>query len=320
MKIDHPDLPVIFIMGPTASGKTALAIDLFQSGRFEIISVDSAMVFTQMTIGSAKPSDRELVLAPHHLIDFVDPKKAYSASNFCHDAKQLINQIHARGKIPLLVGGTMLYFKALKDGLADLPETNDKVRAQVNQMLDERGVEQLHQALSLCDPVTAARLHVNDTQRISRALEVFLISGRPMSAWHAEQTEDALPNPLLAIALAPQDRQLLHLRIKRRFEQMLEQGFLDEMAALYYRGDLSPEMPSMRSVGYRQFWQYLDGELSLSEATEKSIIATRQLAKRQYTWLRSWPDAVWFDPFDPDELAQAKSQVIEFASRASMTG
>lgn len=310
MKINAPQAPVVFLMGPTASGKTALAIELFQTGKFEIISVDSAMVYQQMDIGSAKPTDEELALAPHHLIDFIDPKESYSASAFCDDAKSLINQIHARGKTPLLVGGTMLYFKALREGLAKLPQSNEQIRLQLKAQLEEQGIEKLHHDLAKVDEVTAKRLHTNDTQRILRALEVFQSSGKPLSQWHAEQALDSLPNPLLSIALAPQERSVLHQRIALRFNQMLEQGFLDEVKRLYARDDLSLDCPAIKSVGYRQVWLHMQGELSLSEATERAIIATRQLAKRQYTWLRSWPEINWFDPLDSQQR-QAASQLIQ---------
>lgn len=315
IKIMQPDKPVVFLMGPTASGKTALAIELFQQGSFEIISVDSAMVYQQMDIGSAKPSDKELQLAPHHLIDFLDPKQAYSASQFAADAKGLINDIHARGKIPLLAGGTMLYYKALKEGLADLPAADDTVREELKLQLEHQGIEFLHQQLSLVDAVTADRLHATDTQRILRALEVYQVSGKPLSQWHAEQTLDALPNPVLSIALAPKDRSVLHQRIARRFEQMLQQGFVEEVTRLFNRGDLELDCPAMKSVGYRQIWLYLSGEYSLSEAKERGIIATRQLAKRQYTWLRSWPDLHWFDPLDSEELIAARQKVLNFAAQ-----
>jgi tRNA dimethylallyltransferase len=311
-KILCPKAPVIFLMGPTASGKTALAIDLVQTEKFEIISVDSAMVFKQMDIGSAKPSSEELSLAPHHLIDFIDPKDAYSASNFASDAVQLINDIHAKGKTPLLTGGTMLYFKALKDGLAKLPQSDKKVRAEVHQLLLDKGVEYLHQALSNVDAVTAERLHNTDTQRICRALEVYKISGKALSQWHAEQELDALPNPLLSIALAPEDRSVLHKRIEKRFHLMLEQGFLEEVTALYNRGDLSLADTSMKCVGYRQIWNYLDGDMTLPEATERAIIATRQLAKRQYTWLRSWPNTEWFDPLDKNQKQAVINRILSF--------
>ena len=312
LSIKCSDKPIVFLMGPTASGKTALAIELFQQGQVEIISVDSAMVYQQMNIGSAKPSDRELVLAPHHLIDFIDPKNSYSAANFCQDATALINKIHACEKIPLLVGGTMLYFKALRDGLADLPETDVKIRAEIKQQLSEKGVEFLYHELAKVDKKTADRLHINDSQRITRALEVFQMTEKTLSQWHQEQKRLALPNPLLSIALAPTDRSILHKRIALRFEKMLEKGLIEEVTRLYHRGDLNLDCPSMRSVGYRQIWQYLQGELSLPEAKEKAIIATRQLAKRQYTWLRSWHDAKWFDPTNSDDLESCRLAISHF--------
>lgn len=312
MSILMAEAPVVFLTGPTASGKTALAIELVETAKFEIISVDSTMVYRQMDIGSAKPSAQELRLAPHHLIDFIDPKDSYSVAQFAIDAKNLINQIHQRGKVPLLTGGTMMYFKALKQGLADLPAADESVRAELKDQLHQAGIEKLHQQLHQVDPETAQRLHVNDTQRILRALEVFQISRKPISQWHAEQALDALPNPLLTVALAPQDRAVLHQRIELRFQQMLQQGFLDEVTRLYQRGDLTLDCPSIRSVGYRQMWQHLVGELGLSEATEKAIIATRQLAKRQYTWLRSWPQVEWFDPLEEAQLAQAKTRILSF--------
>lgn len=329
MKIQNTQAPIIFLMGPTASGKTAMAIKLYQQGidkkevnkaasrpiGFEIISVDSAMVYTQMNIGSAKPSDQELVVAPHHLIDFIDPKQSYSSSRFCTDAICLINDIHQRGNIPLLVGGTMLYFKALKDGLSDLPATDETIRQQVKEQLDAKGIEFLHRQLGKIDPQTAERLHTNDRQRITRAVEVYQMTGKPLSVWHAEQKKQALINPLLSIALAPQNRKILHQRIELRFEQMIEAGFLDEVARLHKRGDLNLDCPSMRCVGYRQIWQYMDSELSLPEAKERAIIATRQLAKRQYTWLRSWPEALWFDPTDEEQLVACQRTIKEFVSR-----
>jgi len=320
MEINYPNAPIVFIMGPTASGKTALAIDLYQQASsfhtpFEIISVDSAMVYRQMDIGSAKPNAKELALAPHHLIDFVDPKEAYSASQFCVDAKKLINDAHQNGKIPLLVGGTMLYFKALKDGLAEMPETDQVIRQQVKDELEKNGIEHLHRQLATFDPTTAERLHYNDSQRITRAIEVYRMTGKTLAGWHAEQKDRSLRNPLLSIALAPAERKILHQRIALRFNQMMESGFLDEMDKLYHRGDLSLDCPSMRCVGYRQIWQYLDGDLSLAEAKERAIIATRQLAKRQYTWLRSWPDAQWFDPIQSAELEQCKTTIQTFLTQ-----
>jgi len=310
--------PIVFIMGPTASGKTALAIDLYQKNNdtlsFEIISVDSTMVYTQMEIGSAKPTAQELALAPHHLIDFVDPAERYSVSEFRQQSIKLINQIHSAGKIPLFVGGTMLYFKALKGGLADMPSTDDKIRLKVKQEVEQHGVAWLHEQLSLVDKKTADRLHINDSQRITRAWEVYQMTGKPLSAWHAEQKKQALQNPILSIALAPQNRAVLHQRIEKRFHQMLELGFVEEVKRLFERGDLDLECPSMRSVGYRQIWLYLLGELSLDEAVERAIIATRQLAKRQYTWLRSWPDINWFDPLDENSLVACEQLIYRFCT------
>ena len=301
-------------MGPTASGKTALAIELYQTRRFEIVSVDSAMVYQQMDIGSAKPSAEELKDAPHHLIDFIDPADAYSASSFVTDARQLIGEIQDRGKVPLLTGGTMLYFKALRDGLADLPGADAAIREQLNRELNASGIEYLHSQLKAVDPFTAERLHTTDTQRILRALEVYRISDKPISAWHQDQKNKGLNNPILSIALAPTERSLLHQRIALRFAKMMDDGFLEEVKKLHQRSDLDLNCPSMRSVGYRQIWQFLDGELTLEEAVERAIIATRQLAKRQYTWLRSWEDLHWFDSLEPLELSNAKSQILAFIS------
>jgi len=310
--IQYPDKPIIFIMGPTASGKTALAMELYQKGGFEIVSVDSAMIYKDMNIGSAKPTEEELSIAPHHLIDFLDPAKAYSAANFSADAKKLINEIHERGNIPLLTGGTMLYYKALKDGLADLPQSEQKIREALKSALDIEGIEALHGQLAEVDPLTANRLHTTDTQRILRALEVFMVSGKPLSTWHKEQQLDALPNPLLSLALAPKERSVLHQRIAKRFEIMLGEGFLEEVKALFERGDLDLDMPSIRCVGYRQLWMYLTGEYSMEEAIERGIIATRQLAKRQFTWLRSWPGAQWIDSTDVEDMKKAEEMIVEF--------
>lgn len=318
-KIAYPCKPIIFLMGPTASGKTALATDIYQKEKVEIISVDSALVFSEMDIGTATPSKSELLKAPHHLIDFVDPKDSYSASSFCEDATRIINSIHEKGKTPLLVGGTMLYFKALKEGLAELPPTQQEVREKIKRQLEEQGLEFLHKRLAKVDPVTAQRLHANDTQRITRAIEVFEMTHKPLSQWHSEQQEKALPNPIFSIALAPNDRKILHTRIASRFEQMLNAGFLIEVKKLYQRGDLSLDCPSMRSVGYRQFWKHLNGELTFEEAKEKAIIATRQLAKRQYTWLRSWPDVYWFDSLNSDELKQCETQISEYIKNHKIT-
>lgn len=280
----------IFLMGPTASGKTALAIELAQRFPVELISVDSALVFRGMDIGTAKPSAAELAAAPHHLIDIIDPTDVYSAAQFRADALRLMDEITARGRVPLLVGGTMLYFNALQHGLHDLPRADAQVRQVLEAEAAELGWPALHAELARVDPPTAARLSPNDSQRIGRALEIFRISQRPMSAWLAEQTNEALPYDLLKLALLPADRAVLHARIALRFEQMLTQGFVDEVAGLRARYPLQPDLPSMRCVGYRQAWQYLDGEIDLSTLRDTGIYATRQLAKRQITWLRGMAD------------------------------
>jgi len=312
MHIEYPEKPVVFIMGPTASGKTELAIRLYQLAAVELISVDSAMVYRGMDIGSAKPSAEELARAPHHLIDIRDPAEAYSAADFRHDAIELINQAHAKGRTPVLVGGTMLYFKTLRDGLADLPAANPEIRRQINDELLTKGIEALHAQLSEVDPVTAARLKTTDTQRVLRALEVYRATAKPLSQWHSEQCLNALPNPLLSIGLVPSDRAVLHRRIALRFQQMMERGFLDEVKQLYQRDDLNIDLPSIKCVGYRQLWQHLDGVLSIEEAIERGIIATRQLAKRQFTWLRSWQGLTIFDALNRNELANAQRQVLKF--------
>lgn len=288
---------VVALMGPTAAGKTELSLRLAEALNGEIISVDSALIYRDMDIGTAKPNQQELRRVAHHLIDIRDPAESYSAAEFREDALRLIRQIHEQGKTALLVGGTMLYFKALIQGIADLPETNSKVRQQVQDQLEREGVEALHHFLASVDAVTAERLHTTDTQRVTRAVEVFLTSGKPLSQWHAEQSFEQLPFPLKQFAIAPADRQQLHQRIEQRFDQMFEQGFVAEVERLYQRGDLSPELPSMRCVGYRQLWQYFAGESSLEEARYRGIVATRQLAKRQFTWLRSWENLQWLDTF-----------------------
>lgn len=314
--IQYPNKPVVFIMGPTASGKTALAMALYKTNQFEIISVDSALIYQQMDIGSAKPTKAELDIAPHLLIDFLDPKENYSAANFVSDARNLINQIHERGKIPLLTGGTMLYFKALRDGLADLPEADLDIRTELDSELKQEGVESIHAKLALVDSVTAERLAPTDTQRILRALEVYRKTGKPLSIWHHEQVLDKLPNPIYSYAIAPKDRAVLHQRIAQRFKAMISDGFLDEVRALHSRGDLNLDMPSIRCVGYRQMWMHLNGELSFDEAIERGIIATRQLAKRQFTWLRRWQGVRWVDSTDGDDLAKAEREILALSQKS----
>ncbi|MCG6577761.1 tRNA (adenosine(37)-N6)-dimethylallyltransferase MiaA [Pseudomonas sp. AF32] len=307
--------PAIFLMGPTAAGKTDLAIELTKVLPCELISVDSALVYRGMDIGTAKPSKALLAEFPHRLIDILDPAEAYSAADFRRDALQAMAEITARGKIPLLVGGTMLYYKALVDGLADMPAADPEVRAQIEEEAARLGWQALHEQLAVIDPVSAARIHPNDPQRLSRALEVYRVSGQSMTALRqrqsAQSTEAAasglqqLPYTVASLAIAPANRQVLHRRIEQRFTLMLEQGFIDEVVALRERSDLHAGLPSIRAVGYRQVWDYLDGKLTSAEMRERGIIATRQLAKRQFTWLRSWTDLHWLDSLDCDNLPRA---------------
>jgi tRNA dimethylallyltransferase len=279
-------------MGPTASGKTSLALDLVQQHPFQIVSVDSAQIYQQMDIGTGKPQKGVLDIAPHRLIDFIDPAVPYSASQFRTDAFREIDEILEFGDTPLLVGGTMLYFRVLRDGLADMPHADPEVRAEIGKLAQEQGWEAVHQQLAAVDPDSAARIHPNDPQRTQRALEVYRVSGKTMTSFHAEmqaQQEALLPYNLHFFAIQPEDRGVLHGQIETRFGQMLNEGLVDEVQALRARGDLNHQLPSIKSVGYRQVWQYLDGEIDYDGMVEKSIIATRQLAKRQLTWLRSWP-------------------------------
>ncbi|WP_299574057.1 tRNA (adenosine(37)-N6)-dimethylallyltransferase MiaA [uncultured Shewanella sp.] len=285
---------VLFLMGPTASGKTSLAIEMAQKHNCEIISVDSALIYRQMDIGSAKPNADELALAPHRLIDILDPSESYSAADFRRDALNEIEQIIARGKTPLLVGGTMMYFKALLEGLSPLPAADENVRAEINKQAEMLGWDALHQQLCEIDPVAGERIHPNDPQRLSRALEVFKITGKTMTELTATKSE-ALPYDVVQFAIAPLDRKVLHELIAKRFKLMMEQGFIEEVKRLKDRGDLHLDMPSMRCVGYRQCWQYLDEEFDCDTLVEKATAATRQLAKRQLTWLRSWPDLNWLE-------------------------
>ena len=287
-------------MGPTASGKTGLSLDLAQQLDCEIISVDSALVYTQMNIGTAKPNAEELAQAKHHLIDIIDPADSYSVADFCRDTQRLIADIHSRGKTPLLVGGTMMYFNALLNGISQVPETDESVRVDVHRDAAEKGWPAMHQELITVDPVVAERVHPNDPQRIGRALEVYRATGKPLSDWQQKKTpglQELTKAPIYQYAIAPDDRKVLHQRIEQRFDLMLEQGFIEEVEALRQRGDLHVDMPSMRCVGYRQVWHYLDGVDSFAEMREKGIAATRQLAKRQFTWLRGWSDVTWLDTF-----------------------
>lgn len=309
---ERPERPVVALAGPTASGKSAAALALAQTLDAEIISVDSALVYRGMDIGTAKPSAQERALVPHHLIDIRDPLQAYSAAEFAADARRLVQQIHRRGKAVLLVGGTMLYFKALFEGLSAMPPADAGVRAQIEQQAAQRGWPALHAELAKVDPQAAQRLAPNDAQRIQRALEVFQLTGQPLTSFHAGSADPTGLRPTLFLSLEPDARAWLHERIARRFEAMLEAGFLDEVRALRARGDLRPELPSMRCVGYRQAWELLDTHAAsgagqpfpMETLRERGIFATRQLAKRQLTWLRSMPQRIPVACDAPDALAR----------------
>ena len=301
--------PAIFIMGPTASGKTALAMSLRQRFPVELISVDSALIYRGMDIGTAKPTAEELAQAPHRLIDIRDPAESYSAADFRADALREMAAITAEGKIPLLVGGTMLYFKALLEGLSPLPPADPDVRAQIEKQAQELGWEALHRQLQQVDPVSAARIHPNDPQRLSRALEVFLISGKTLTEL-TKISGETLPYNVQQFAIAPATREQLHQRIALRFEQMMAAGFEAEAKALFERGDLHTDLPSVRCVGYRQMWSYLEGEIGYDEMVYRGICATRQLAKRQMTWLRGWESVHWLDSDEPLQALESVAQVV----------
>lgn len=289
-------------MGPTASGKTDLAVALYERLPVEVVSVDSALVYRGMDIGTAKPDAATLARVPHHLIDILDPHQTYSAARFRDDALERVEAIHARGRIPLLVGGTMLYFNALKHGIDALPGPDPGLRARIDAHARAEGWPALHAELARLDPATAARLPPNDSQRIQRALEICLLSGQPMSVLIAREGAATLPFRLIELALLPADRAVLHARIAQRFDAMLKAGFLDEVRCLQADPCLHPGLPSMRAVGYRQAWAHLRGEFDADALREKAIAATRQLAKRQITWLRGWVGAREFDCLDPDVL------------------
>lgn len=306
--------PAIFLMGPTAAGKTDLALELADALPCELVSVDSALIYRGMDIGTAKPDRATLARYPHRLIDIRDPAESYSAAEFRADALAAMAEITARGRIPLLVGGTMLYFKTLLEGLADMPSADPQVRAELEARAVAEGWEALHRELAAVDPESAARIHPNDPQRLIRALEVYRLSGESMTAHRQRQAAqnsgaDApgmahLPYTVAQFAIAPTQRQVLHARIAQRFHLMLEQGFVEEVEALRLRGDLHAGLPSIRAVGYRQVWDYLEGRLGREDMAQRGIIATRQLAKRQFTWLRGWTALQWLDSQANDNLSR----------------
>lgn len=296
---------VIFLMGPTASGKTACAVRLVQQFPIEIISVDSALVYRGMDIGTSKPDQETLSVAPHHLIDICDPRDAYSAARFRDDALRVIQEVLARGNIPLLVGGTMLYFRALSQGFTELPSADAAIRQALERQLQENGSQALHTQLALVDRESAQRIHPNDPQRIVRALEVYQLTGKPMSElWHTGTQQNAFPYQVVKLAVCPAERSLLHERIALRFRDMVDQGFVREVEQLKAQAGMHLELPSMRAVGYRQVWQHLDGVFGLDEMIDKGIVATRQLAKRQLTWLRAEKDLRWIDAAAKDAYEQ----------------
>ncbi|MBU3736104.1 MAG: tRNA (adenosine(37)-N6)-dimethylallyltransferase MiaA [Methylobacterium sp.] len=305
--------PAVFLMGPTASGKTGLAVALAQQLPLELVSVDSALVYRDMNIGTAKPDAATLAHTPHHLIDLIPPTQSYSAAQFREDALRVMKAITARGNVPLLVGGTMLYFNALQHGLNNLPEADPGIRAVIDARAAREGWPALHAELAAVDPLTAARLQPNDAQRIERALEIWQVTGRAMSDWLQQARGDGLPYRLLKIALLPSDRAVLHQRIAGRFDAMLAGGLLQELTALRARyRDLHRDLPSMRCVGYRQAWEYLEGEVDAATMRDKGIFATRQLAKRQMTWLRGMDDVERLDCLRQDLPAATGALIAGF--------
>lgn len=303
-------IPAIAILGPTASGKTALGLHLAEQGHpIEIISLDSALVFKDMNIGTAKPSAAELFQVPHHLIDIISPEEVFNASDFVEQCNRLISDIRQRGKVPLILGGTMMYYKALVSGLDDMPIADPEIRQHIEAEAATHGWPYMHQRLMGFDPVTAERLKPNDSQRIERALEVYLLTGKPLSEFHTRAQTESLQLPTLS--LEPSDRKVLHQRIHNRFLRMLDEGFLDEVIDLKQRYTLTPDMPSMRCVGYRQAWEYLDGLIDHATLVDKGVAATRQLAKRQLTWLRSIPDKVVVDPLQEGWIQTISPWIIQ---------
>ena len=302
-------LPVICLMGPTASGKTQLALDLAARIPVEIISVDSALVYRGMDIGTAKPSLEIMQQVPHHLINICDPCESYSGGRFCADVLRLIPEIQARKALPVLAGGTMLYFNLLRQGYSELPEADLELRKKLEEETELHGLDNLYQRLQAVDPVTAVRLKPQDTQRIQRALELYYSSGKSLTEIHQAQQRNGFPYPVVNFILMPEDRSELHRRIEQRFDQMLTNGFIEEVQALYSRGDLNSSMASIRTVGYRQAWQYLAGEISYELMREKAIAATRQLAKRQITWLRRWDSEDYYSIAEPKLLERLLEKI-----------
>ena len=306
--------PAIFIMGPTASGKTDLAVELMNKYPCELISVDSALIYKGMDIGTAKPDEQTLARAPHRLISFLDPAESYSAADFRRDALREMKEVTAAGKIPILVGGTMLYYRALEFGLADMPEADPEIRAALTKEAEEHGWQVLHDRLASIDPTSAARIHPNDPQRLQRALEVYQLTGITMTEHHQRAAKDALPYRLLKIALVPSDREWLRQRASLRFDLMLKTGFMEEVEKLYQRDDLHAKLPSIRCVGYRQAWEFLDGKTDFNEMKNRAIVATRQLAKRQLTWLRSEENLSVFDTLKYD-LSLIEAEIDAFLAQ-----
>ena len=306
--------PAVFLLGPTASGKTALAMELVDLLPLEIVSVDSAQVFIDMNVGTAKPDAGTLRRYPHHLIDLITPEQRYSAARFCADALAAMNDITARGRIPLLVGGTMLYFKALREGLADLPEANAELRASIDKEAAAQGWPALHAELARLDPASAARLKPTDAQRIQRALEVVRLTGKPLDHFFSRQQASSLPYRLLSYGLMPAERGWLHERIAQRFEQMLREGLVEEVHALRARYQLDAGLPAMRCVGYRQVWEMIEGSLPAAELRDRGVFATRQFAKRQITWLKGFNDIELLDCQKPGLAAPMAASIERFAA------
>lgn len=304
-----PNKPAVYLIGPTAAGKTDLALELVQAFPLEIVSMDSALVYRGMDIGTGKPSRATLERVPHHLVDILDPSERYSAGQFVRDARRAMEDIRARGKVPLVVGGTMLYYKALTEGIADMPGADPAVRADIDARGAQLGWPALHAELAAVDPIAAQKILPNDAQRIQRALEVYRLTGKPLSALQAQTVRQTLNDNALALVWSPADRSALYDRIAKRFEAMMAAGFLDEVRRLYQRADLSPELPSIRSVGYRQLWRHVAGECELAEAVQLGVIATRQLARRQLIWLRAMRGLRAFDSLDRAAAALIKSEV-----------